>query len=340
MNHITGKPQALKQVNLSAVRKAIKEKGSATRAEIVEATKISVTTVRKLLTEMEGNDEIEGSGFDESIGGRRAVRYEIKKNRFFGAAMCLTEDSVHYYIVNICGEIQERGTCPITVPVSESLCTLLSELSSRIEIRSVGIGVQGVVSGLTYQQTCDSRSWEYYPIGELIHSRFQIPVILENDLNATALGFGRNMLKENCKNLNLAYIHFHKECVSAGFLSDGRLLRGFRNFVGELGLFPVNESETLDKLLASNLDAEQYTLVVAKLLAGICCILNPHSIAISGEGFRRDCLPMIRERLKKSLPAEMTAELIFAEDMWGDYAEGMAYLTAEQIFADVKLIEG
>ena len=340
MNHITGKPQALKQVNLSAVRGAIKEKGSATRAEIVDATKISVTTVRKLLTEMLDNNEIVESGFDESIGGRRAVRYEFKKNRFFGAALCMDEDKVHYFIANICGEIQESGIRPITDDISESLCSLLEELTSRIEIKSVGIGVPGVVNGLSYQKQTGLNGLERYSIGEVIHHRFQIPVILENDLNATTLGFGRNILKDSCKNLNLAYIHFGDECLSAGFLSGGRLLRGSRNFVGELGLYPADDFRTLDMFLASPLSSEQYALIVTKLFAGICCILNPQSIAIAGEGFRRECLPMIRDNLEKSLPAEMVAELILAEDMWRDYSEGMAYLTAEQIFADVKLIEG
>lgn len=85
MNNIIGKPNALKQVNLSLVRNAIKEKGSATRSEIVEATNISVTTVHTLLTEMLENKEIIDAGYDESIGGREAVRYELNKDRFDSA---------------------------------------------------------------------------------------------------------------------------------------------------------------------------------------------------------------------------------------------------------------
>lgn len=355
MNEITGKPHALKQVNLSAVRKAIKERASATRAEIVEATKISTTTVRKLLTEMQENNEIVESGFDESIGGRRAVRYEFKKNRFFGAALCLAGESVRYFIVNLCGEIQKSGTYPISGDVSESICALLEQLTATAEIKAVGIGVPGIVNGMSFQNKLMGGQLLNHPIGEIIQHRFGIPIILENDLNATAFGLGRRCLKtmsgetgsdgrgdsfaKSCNGLNLAYVHFEKSCVSAGFISGGRLLRGAHNFVGELGLYPVDEHRTLDELLSSHLSDEQYTDIITRLFSGICCILNPRQIAIGGDYFRKDCLPAIKESFQRGLPGEMCAELFYTKDIWDDYSEGMAYLTADQIFSDVKLVK-
>lgn len=344
MKDILGKPHALKQVNLSVVRKAIKEKGSATRAEIVAATKISVTTVRTLLTEMLMNNEIVDAGYDESIGGRKAVRYELNKNRFFGVGLCLDGDSIRYLTVNICGEIQESGVFAANENVAASICDFLDELVTKIEIKSIGIGVPGIVNGMEYQRKNPEGQLEDHPIGEAIHERYGIPVILENDLNAITLGFGRCYLKEypeeSCENINMAYIHFDNDCLSAGFLSEGRVLRGWNNFVGELGLFPVDETRTLDDLLSSPLEDDHYARIIAKLIAGICCILNPQYIALGGNDFRKDCLSMINNYFDSTLPDKMSAEILYAEDIWHDYFEGMAYLTAEQIFADVMLVRG
>lgn len=344
MKDILGKPHALKQVNLSVVRKAIKEKGSATRAEIAEATKISVTTVRTLLTEMLMNNEIVDAGYDESIGGRKAVRYELNKNRFFGVGLCLGSESIRYLTVNICGEIQDSGIIPPGNDAVEDICSFLDKLVDKIEIKSIGIGVPGIVNGLEYQRKNLEGQLEDHTIGAAIHERYGIPVILENDLNAITLGFGRCYLKEYpeeiCENINMAYIHFDNDCLSAGFLSGGRVLRGWNNFVGELGLFPVDETRTLDDLLSSNLEDDRYSRIIAKLIAGICCILNPQYIALGGNDFRKECLPLINDYYDSTLPVKMSAEILYAEDIWHDYLEGIAYLTAEQIFADVMLVRG
>lgn len=341
MNPIAGKPQNLKQVNRSIVRRVIREMGTATRGEIVAATRISVTTVRMLLTEMVENRELLEAGYDESAGGRKAMRYELNKNRFCGAAFCLDGENVHYLITNICGEIQEKGSFEAQGDVSASICAFLDRRAEHTEFRSVGIGVPGIVNGMEYRRKNEDGTLECYPIGEAIRQRYHIPVILENDLNAVTLGCGHCYLKEfpkeKCENINMAYLSFSRGCLSAGFLSGGRLLRGWNNFVGELGLFPTEGGGTLDELLESPLDDERYSRIAARLIAGICCVLNPQYVAVGGENFRKQCLPMIAECFDCMLPDEMKTEIVYAEDKWHDYFEGMAYLTAEHIFEEVQL---
>lgn len=344
--NIIGKPYALKQVNLSRVRKVIKENGSATRAEIVNATKISVTTVRTLLTEMLENNEIAEAGQDESIGGRRAVRYVLKKDRFYGAAFCLDFDnrSVHYLIVDIYGNIRETGILPDNQDAVAAICSFLDDRFARMEIRSIGIGVSGIVNGMEYLTMNEKGELETFQIGEKIRKRYQVPVLLENDLNAITLGFGRCYLKRfpdvKCENINMAYLYFDKTCLSAGFLSDGRILRGSNHFAGELGLFTVNDTKRLDEILALPLTDEQYARLVAKIIEAVCCFLNPQYIAVGGESFREESIALICEYFDGMLPAKMSAEILYAADKWEDYYEGMAYLTAGQIFADVQLIKG
>ena len=343
MSNIIGKPNVLKQVNLSVVRKAIKERGSATRAEIVKDTKISVTTVRTLLTEMLFNNEITDAGYDKSIGGRKATRYALNKERFFGVALCLGSEEVRYITVNICGEIQESGSFETAGDGLVAIFAFLDNLFARLEIKSIGIGVPGVVSGMGYQKGTDDGTFEHYPIGEVIGERYGVPVILENDLNAITLGFGRCFLKsfpeERCDNLHMAYIHFDNKCVSAGFLSGGKILRGWNNFSGELGLFPISDNKALDSVFTELLSDAEYSQIVMRIMAGICCVLNPEYIAIGGSGFRKACLPLITECFNSVLPDRMSAEIVYAEDIWHDYFGGMAYLTAEQIFANVMLIK-
>lgn len=340
---VMGKPNVLKQVNLSMIRKAILENGTATRAEIVAATNISVTTVRTLLTELQNAGEVMPVGRDNSTGGRTATRYELNKERFFGVSLCLDGENVRYLTVNICGEICETGMFAVGGDTQAAICRFLDTLCEKTEIRSIGIGVPGIVNGMGYERKNLQCELEHFPIGEVIRSRYGVPVVLENDLNAIALGFGRCYLKsfpkEHCENVNMAYIHFDNDCISAGFLSNGKVLRGWNNFVGELGLFPVEDNQTLDDVLASPIDDAAYAKLVARLIAGICCVLNPKYIALGGIAFRKNALPLITECFYGTLPPKMSPEILYADDKWHDYFEGMAYLTAGHIFADVRLVK-
>lgn len=121
-NKIKGRPNVLKQVNLTMIRRAILEKGTATRAEIVEAAKVSVTTVRTLLTELQSAGEVVDVGLDNSTGGRNATRYELNKERFFGISLCLDGESVRYLMVNICGEICETGIFAAEGDTGAAIC--------------------------------------------------------------------------------------------------------------------------------------------------------------------------------------------------------------------------
>ncbi|MEG0494623.1 MAG: transcriptional regulator, partial [Clostridia bacterium] len=163
-----------------------------------------------------------------------------------------------------------------------------------------------------YQRKNANGDLEYNPIGEVISRRYGVPVILENDLNAIALGFGRCYLKafpaERCQDLNMAYLHFDTDCLSAGFLSGGRILRGWNNFVGELGLFPFANGKTLDEVLATPLDDTAYSNLVAQLIAAVCCILNPQYVVLGGTSFRKGCLPLISECFNGILPSKMSAD--------------------------------
>lgn len=342
-DQVMGRPSVLKQINLSMIRRAILEKGTATRAEIVAATNIGVSTVRTLLTELQNAGELAPIGLDDSTGGRSATRYKLNKERFFGVSLCLDGERVRYLTVNICGEICESGVFAAGDDARAAICSFLDTMCNKMEVRSVGIGVPGVVKGMGYERKNSQGELEYFPIGEVIQSRYGVPVVLENDLNAIALGFGQCYLKsfpkERCEDVNMAYIYFDHDCLSAGFLSNGKVLRGWTNFVGELGLFPMENDQTLDDVLASPMDDAAYAKLVARLIAGVCCVLNPQYVALGGPAFRGDALPLITECFNGTLPFKMSPEILHADDKWHDYFEGMAYLTAGHIFADVRLVK-
>ena len=345
MDTLTARPRLLKQANLSQIRRVIKRRGTATRAEIAGETQISSTTVCSLLAEMMENGEIESIGHDKSSGGRKAERYRFKPDKYYGAAICISGSDMHGLLVGICGEILETVRLEFTGSDYEpAICAFLDELMARKDIKSIGIGVPGIVEGGAFWQgTGGSDELCCYGLGDRLAERYHIPVVMENDLNATAIGFGRCYAKEfpceSPERTNMAYLHLEKTCVSAGFIVGGRIVRGFRNFAGELGLIPMEDGRILDEWLMSALDDKDYTDLMIRIISWICGILNPQYVVLGGPDLRTDCIGPISDGFSALLPKHMTAEILYSADMWHDYHGGMASLTAGKIFGDVQFIK-
>lgn len=345
MDTLTARPNLLKQANLSLIRRVIKNMGTATRAEIAAETKISSTTVRSLLSEMIQNGELESIGYDRSSGGRKAERYRFRPDRYYGAAICINDSRALGLLVNLCGEIVETTELHISEKNMESeIFSFLDDLIGRREIKSIGIGVPGIVeNGCYWRMGKDTGELYRIDIGDALTQKYRIPVIMENDLNATAIGFGRCYTKEfpceNPENINMAYLHFEKGCVSAGFIMGGRIIRGCNNFAGELGLIPMENGRLLDQCMAEVSDDIAYVDLIVKITGWICGILNPQYILLGGPDFRKKCLGPISDTLSTLLPEHMHTEILYASNVWHDYQDGMAHLTAGKIFDDIQFIK-
>ena len=345
MDTLTGRPGLLKQANLSLIRKVIRNKGTATRGEIAEETKISSTTVRSLLAEMADAGEIDSIGFDESGGGRKAERYQFRRDRYYSAAFCIGERQIHALLVDACGEILKTTRLDAADREFEQVITaFLDELLPQKEVKSIGIGVPGVVDGGSYwKKYMNSDELYRVDLGERISSRYGIPVVMENDMNATAIGFGRCYGKEfpgeDPDDTNMAYLHFDKGCIGAGFIAGGRIIRGGNNFAGELGLIPMEDGRTMDQWLSDPVGDTRYIDLVTRIICWICAILNPQYVALGGPSLREDCVGPIGDGLFALLPRHMSPQILYSPDVQHDYHDGMAYLTAARMFDEIQLVK-
>ena len=337
-------PGLLRQANLSEIRSFLRERGTATRAEIAEGTRISTTTVRALLRELLEDGEMESVGRDASSGGRRAERYALRRDRYYGAAVCIAEGRMHGLLVDVFGQVVETSLLDApegawTRPVFD----FLDGVSARREIRAVGIGAPGVPDGDGFlRKRAREEALYRVDIGRAVRERYGLPVVLENDLIATTLGFGRcyarEFPREDPERANMAYLYFSGGCVRAGFLVGGRIARGFNRFAGELGLVPMLDERPLDEWMAEPMDDARYAARVTHVVGWICGVLNPQYVALGGPGLRRDCVAAVGEGLSALLPGRMQAEILCADDRWHDYDDGMAYLTAERMTDRVRIV--
>lgn len=339
MKKISGKPKDLKIVNQALVMESIRIRENATRAEIVADTGISHTTVRNILTELIAADDIVTIGLDDSSGGRRAERYALNASKNYILSVFLEEKKLVYNIVNRIGEIIEENSLSLHVPLDESVVDgILNELLDKYKsIKIIGITVPGIVSEEGYLSGGGMDNLTLIKINKHIEKKYNIPVVLENDLNSILLGFSIDYINANTsKDLNIAYINFTTLGAGAGIMVNGNLVRGKDNFAGEVGFLPIGESY-VNELLFKNLNDESYCSLVVTILKIIDCIINPKVIVLGGNDFRYNLTSKIKEAYEES--NKITSELLTIEDSCKLGLKGITKLSLDLINDNIKLID-
>ncbi|WP_109508155.1 ROK family protein [Nocardioides speluncae] len=104
---------------------------------------------------------------------------------------------------------------------------------------TVGVGIPGLVDaarGAVKHAVNLGVEAEWFPIGEQLTRRTGARVVVENDVNAAALGAARVLGHDD-----LAYLSLGTG-LAAAVVQDGRLRRGAHGAAGEIGHVPVDPS--------------------------------------------------------------------------------------------------
>lgn len=111
-------------------------------------------------------------------------------------------------------------------------------MECSINLRCIGVGFGGPVD---YERGRIIRShhvagWDDFPLRQLLAENFSLPVVLDNDANAGALGEFLFGAAKGCK--DVLYVNIGTG-IGGAIISDGRLVRGRSNFAGEIGHITV-----------------------------------------------------------------------------------------------------
>jgi glucokinase len=101
------------------------------------------------------------------------------------------------------------------------------------DVAAIGIGVPGRVDAATGDVTfAVNLGWQHLPLGRRLETALGVPIVVENDVRAAAVGL--HLRQTFGATDDLVYLGIGTG-ISAGVILDGRLHRGVRGLAGEIG---------------------------------------------------------------------------------------------------------
>ncbi len=340
---VAGRPERMKQVNEALVREALRLRRSAAKPDIASDTGLSAVTVGQILARMEERAQIRRLGFQESSGGRPAVLYELNADAGRGYALALEQDRIDWAVCDALGSIIFQGRQEIRREPVEDALDLACRLQTQLEDRPHGsasvlaLGIPGAVKDGRIINGILAESHVGKDLREIAGLRTGGPVVLENDLNAAALGFLRQAEEDGTGVRSLAYIYFTEDCVGSGLINEGRIITGASHFAGELRHLPVGNGKDLEAALGSARTEKAYVDTVRDVLIAVNCFLNPSLIVIGGAAFRFQLSEALAARFAEAVPEDVRPTLTFVRDIVPHYLKGLAGLAAEALFPAYRL---
>ncbi|MEK4063762.1 MULTISPECIES: ROK family protein [Paenibacillus] len=340
MNQIANNSIRVKRINQELIKEALKAMKQGTKAAVASVTGLSIATCGNILNELVETGEVIETELEASSGGRPARRFLY--NADFSYIACIyakTEDgslSLTFAVTNSTGELVEKGLLEPELIDAASFDHLVATLTQKYNnIKAVGIGIPGLVhQGVI--NICDIHSLINVPLESLLKEKYNVEVTVENDMNLTAYGFYNKQSYDEDKTI-VVLTFIRGSFPGSGIIIDGHIHKGNTRFAGEVSFLPFGISREEQFIRLGGDDT--FLPLAVHAVASLTAVINPKTIALTGEQFRQEDVQHILESCLEIIPAEHMPQLILLDDPDDDYMNGLIAITLESMTYSLQLIE-
>lgn len=150
----------------------------------------------------------------------------------------------------------DKGAEYIVDSITKAVNEILSSSNIKSsEVKAICLGVPGTVNpdeGMIYN--APNLNVKNFNIKLALSKYFDIPVLIENDVNIAALGIKKFEFKDKVKNMLVVFVGTG---IGAALIFDGKMYRGSSFFAGEIGHMKVSAN---GKLTGKKIDSTFETL--------------------------------------------------------------------------------
>ncbi|WSM49220.1 ROK family transcriptional regulator [Streptomyces sp. NBC_01708] len=236
---------ALRHHNASLVLDLLRVAGEQgiSRLELAERTGLTPQAVSKITARLRAEGLAAEAGRLASTGGKPRTVLRLVPDAGYAVGLHLDRDELTAVLADLAGTTVATRTFPLDLgaPAADVLATAAHAVQTvraegrRAEDRpvfGVGAALPGPLdhrSGVPHRVTGFPR-WDGYPLRDALAENTGLPVVVDKDTNAAALGLA---LRERTE-ADFAYLHLGTG-LGAGLVLGGALHRGARTGAGEFG---------------------------------------------------------------------------------------------------------
>ncbi|WP_053363078.1 ROK family protein [Bacillus sp. FJAT-27251] len=242
----TGDQYLVKQINKSIVFETIKEKAPISRAQISKETSLNKATVSTMVSELLEDSFIYEIGEGQSSGGRKPILLYFNNHAGYSIGIDLGVNYLLGILTDLKGNIIEEMRVDLLETelsyVTDQLFTVIQTLidkapESPYGIIGIGIGVPGLVNQKTIITFAPNLKWKHIDLKEIVGEKFQLPVQIENEANAGALG--ERVYGSGIGIANQIYVSIGVG-IGTGIIINNDLYKGSTGVSGEMGHFTID----------------------------------------------------------------------------------------------------
>ncbi|MEP6730688.1 MAG: ROK family transcriptional regulator [bacterium] len=239
-----------KKFNLRVVHEVIRVFGPLSRADIARHTELTGQTVSNLVRELLDLRLVREAARRSEGRGAPSTTLALNPDGAFAVGLDFDRDHLTGVLVDLEGTVRHRIHTDLDAPSPSEALELMSDTAMtlikrqglrRDQVAGLGVGIPGpmhqVGSGRGYVVNPKALpGWHNIPLADWLRDRLDMPVFLEN--NATAAAVGEHWYGAGQQISTFFYIYFGSG-LGGGLVMDGRPYEGFTGNAGEIGYLPT-----------------------------------------------------------------------------------------------------
>ncbi|MFD9600623.1 ROK family protein [Streptomyces sp. NPDC059970] len=213
------------------------------RLELAERTGLTPQAVSKITARLRAEGLAADAGHRASTGGKPRTVLRLVPDAGYAVGMHLDRDELTVVLVDLAGAVAASRTAPLDfgAPADEVVAVAAYAVAAvrdggtqpvNLPVLGVGVAVPGPLDhrGGVLHRVTGFPQWDGYPLRDALAARTGLPVVVDKDTNAAALGLALRAAGAG----DFAYLHLGTG-LGAGLVLGGGLHRGARTGAGEFG---------------------------------------------------------------------------------------------------------
>ncbi|MFE7574340.1 ROK family protein [Streptomyces sp. NPDC057521] len=209
------------------------------RLELAERTGLTPQAVSKITARLRAEGLAAEAGRRASTGGKPRTVLRLVPEAGYAVGLHLDRDGLTVVRVDLAGVVAESRTAPLDfgAPADEVLTAAAGAVAAvrgdgALPVLGVGVAVPGPLDhrGGVLHRVTGFPQWDGFPLRDALADRTGLPVVLDKDTNAAALGLALGADGP----ADFAYLHLGTG-LGAGLVLGGVVHRGERTGAGEFG---------------------------------------------------------------------------------------------------------